>query len=46
MDALTHPAVGTIAPEFELADSGGRPLRLSDMAAKGSVVLLFYRGHW
>jgi len=37
---------GEIAPDFELPDSTGTLQRLSDLASQGSVVLLFFRGHW
>ncbi len=40
------PAVGEIAPEFELPDSTGALRRLSELVAAGGVVLLFYRGSW
>lgn len=40
------PARGEIAPDFELADTSGQPRRLSDLAAQGTLVLLFYRGYW
>lgn len=46
MEALTHPVAGTVAPEFELVDSLGVPRRLSEWVSKGTLVLLFYRGHW
>jgi peroxiredoxin len=38
--------MGQQAPDFELPDSTGGALRLSDMAVGGPLVLLFYRGHW
>lgn len=40
------PAVGQIAPDFELSDSTAAPQRLSLIASQGPVVLLFYRGYW
>jgi hypothetical protein len=40
------PQVGQVAPEFELSDSAGTMERLSELAADGPLVLLFYRGHW
>jgi peroxiredoxin len=40
------PVAGAVAPEFELPDSTGAPQCLSKLAARGPVVLLFYRGHW
>jgi peroxiredoxin len=42
----TVPALGALAPDFELPDSGGTPRRLSTLASHAPVVLLFYRGHW
>ncbi len=39
------PAVGDLAPDFELRDQTGKTVRLS--AARGQkVVLVFYRGYW
>jgi peroxiredoxin len=40
------PQPGEIAPDFELPDSTGSLRRLSELAASGPLVLLFYRGHW
>ncbi len=40
------PAVGQIAPEFELPDSTGGLRRLSELVSAGPAVLLFYRGSW
>jgi peroxiredoxin len=40
------PQVGQIAPDFELPDSSGIQRRLSELAAGGPLVLLFYRGYW
>jgi hypothetical protein len=34
------------APDFELPDPSGRPVRLSDELRRGPVLLVFYRGHW
>lgn len=42
-------AVGSTAPDFELPDAQGKPVKLSEVAAdaaKGSVLLVFYRGGW
>ena len=39
-------SVGDQAPDFELPDATGRPVRLSDMLRGGPVVLAFYRGDW
>lgn len=38
--------VGTQAPDFELPDVKGQPVRLSERLARGPVVLSFYRGGW
>jgi peroxiredoxin len=40
------PRVGEVTPEFMLPDSTGTARRLSELAANGPLVLLFYRGHW
>ncbi|MBW2457260.1 MAG: redoxin domain-containing protein [Deltaproteobacteria bacterium] len=34
------------APEFALPDHEGTVVRLSDLLARGPVVVIFYRGHW
>ncbi len=39
-------AAGDHAPDFELPDPHGKPVRLSDRLAKGPVVLSFFRGDW
>jgi peroxiredoxin len=39
-------AVGDEAPDFELPDATGRPVRLSTVLEEGPVVLSFYRGEW
>ena len=33
---------GDLAPDFELPDENGRPVRLSDLLGQGPVVLFFY----
>jgi len=38
--------VGAVAPEFELADATGRPVRSADMLALGPLVVKFFRGRW
>ncbi len=38
--------VGAQAPDFELPNVHGEPVRLSDRLARGPVVLSFYRGGW
>jgi peroxiredoxin Q/BCP len=37
-------AEGATAPDFELPDQSGRPVRLSDVLRDGPVVLFFYPG--
>ncbi len=37
---------GASAPTFELLDSGGTSVGLSDWLEKGPVILTFFRGHW
>lgn len=34
------------APEFDLADHNGKPVRLSDELERGPVLLVFFRGSW
>lgn len=38
--------VGAKAPDFELPDAKGNPVKLSSMLEKGPVVLTWYRGGW
>ena len=38
--------VGDKAPSFELSNAKGAQVSLSDLLAKGPVVLSFYRGGW
>jgi hypothetical protein len=38
--------VGDKAPDFELPDALGKPVRLSDRLRQGAVILTFYRGGW
>lgn len=46
--ALPEPGlkVGEPAPDFVLPNAFGTEVRLSDLLAQGSVVLVFYRGAW
>lgn len=37
---------GDTAPDFELPDAMGRPVRLADLREKGPVIVSFYRGQW
>ena len=36
------PAVGSLAPDFELRDQHGTPVRLSSLRGRKNVVLVFY----
>lgn len=38
--------VGDKAPDFELVNAYGKPVRLSKQLARGPVILTFYRGAW
>lgn len=38
----THLKVGMAAPDFELNDTAGKKVKLSDFKGKKSVVLAFY----
>ena len=38
--------VGQAAPDFTLPNSGGEPVGLKGLVARGPVVLSFYRGRW
>lgn len=40
------PAVGDLAPNFELPDQDGNPVSLAAALDAGPVVLVFYRGEW
>lgn len=48
----TAPSVGDRAPAFTLPDAGGADRSLDELLATaddgkpGSVLLVFYRGHW
>jgi peroxiredoxin len=37
---------GSTSPDFELPDISGQLVRLSDLLAKGPVIVSFYRGQW
>jgi peroxiredoxin len=38
--------VGQVAPDFTLPNAAGASVRLTDLRARGPVVLSFYRGRW
>lgn len=38
--------VGDKAPDFTLLDQDGKEVKLSAVAKKSNVVLVFYRGWW
>ena len=38
--------VGQPAPDFTLPNADGRPVSLTELRARGPVVLSFYRGRW
>jgi hypothetical protein len=44
MTRVAH--VGQPAPDFTLPNAEGRPVSLTDLRARGPVVLSFYRGRW
>lgn len=43
-----HPdiKVGNKFPDIELPDIGGNPRRLSELAGRDPLALIFYRGWW
>jgi len=38
--------VGAAAPEFELADQNGKPVRSAELLSHGRLVISFFRGRW
>ena len=41
------PAVGQVAPDFEVATASGNTFKLSEELTSGrNIKLMFYRGHW
>ena len=38
--------VGETAPDFDLADTTGQPVRSAGLLARGPLVVTFYRGFW
>jgi peroxiredoxin len=45
-EATRTPLPGETAPDFQVLDSTGLPQKLSSLAAKRPLVLIFYRGYW
>lgn len=41
---MSQVAMNTLAPDFELADFTGKPVRLSDFRGRTHVLLVFNRG--
>jgi peroxiredoxin len=41
---MADPLDAAMAPDFELTDTAGRPVSLSDYRGKKNVVLVFNRG--
>jgi peroxiredoxin len=46
MAAATVPKIGEIAPDATVRDCDAVERRLSQLTVGGSLVLIFYRGHW
>jgi peroxiredoxin len=40
------PAIGSVAPRFELPDHNGKLVSLESLVENGPAVLFFYRGRW
>jgi len=40
------PKLGQVAPDFALSNSEGQVHKLSELVDGGTLVLIFYRGHW
>ena len=38
--------VGAVAPDFELLNANGKPIRCTDMLSFGPLVIKFFRGRW
>lgn len=38
--------VGALAPDFELPDQAGKPVRSADLITNGPLIIVFYRGRW
>ena len=43
---LNRIKVGQPAPDFSLEDVNGKTVTLSELRAKKTIVLVFYRGYW
>lgn len=40
------PQLESTLTDFELPDTDNQPRRLHELAARGALVAVFYRGHW
>jgi peroxiredoxin len=38
--------IGAVAPDFELLNANGKPIRCTDMLSFGPLVIKFFRGRW
>ena len=38
--------IGDTAPDFELTNAAGQPIRLQNLIDNGPLVVSFYRGKW
>lgn len=45
-DAPDALGIGDVVPNFEVRKVGGGTVSLGTLRKQGSVVLIFYRGHW
>ena len=45
-DAPDALGVGVKVPDFEIPKVGGGTVSLENLRKKGSVAIIFYRGHW
>jgi peroxiredoxin len=41
-----NQAIGKRFPDFEMAADDGQKVKLSEIAAKFPLILIFYRGYW
>ncbi len=45
-DAPHALGIGAVVPDFEVPKVGGGSVSLDKLREQGSVVIVFYRGHW